>query len=67
MEKKTGNLLIRLSVPEKAGFARCAQLAGIPLSAWVRERLRLAAIRELESAGQQVPFIADVPMGKRNG
>ena len=50
-------LQIRLSVEEKQGFAAAAELAGIPLSSWVRERLRLAAIRDLESAGQQIPFV----------
>lgn len=42
---------------EKAGFGAASELAGIPLSAWVRERLRMAAIRDLESAGQQIPFV----------
>lgn len=51
---------IRLTEPEKAGFSEAAELAGIPLSSWVRERLRLAAIRELESAGRQIPFVAPV-------
>ena len=56
-------LQIRLSADEKRGFAAAAGLAGIPLSSWVRERLRLAAIRDLESAGQQIPFIKPVGMG----
>jgi len=51
---------IRLTEAEKAGFAEAAKLAGIPLSSWVRERLRLAAIRELESAGRQIPFVPSV-------
>ena len=50
-------LQIRLAAEEKQGFAAAAEIAGIPLSSWVRERLRLAAIRDLESAGQQVPFV----------
>lgn len=50
-------LQIRLTVDEKNGFSAAAELAGIPLSSWVRERLRLAAIRDLESAGQQIPFV----------
>lgn len=53
-------LQIRLTETEKAGFAGAAELAGIPLSSWVRERLRLAAIRELESAGQKIPFIRPI-------
>lgn len=63
MNKKTTSVLIRLSVAEKDGFEQCAELAGIPLSSWVRERLRLAAIRELESAGRRVPFVAGVAIG----
>ncbi len=50
-------LQIRLSEAEKQGFQASADLSGIPLSSWVRERLRLAAIRDLESAGQKIPFI----------
>ena len=50
-------LQIRLTDLEKQGFLAAADLAGIPLSSWVRERLRLAAIRDLESAGLQIPFV----------
>lgn len=57
MDKKTGNLLIRLGVAEKEAFKQAADLAGIPLSAWIRERLRTAAIRDLEGAGLPVPFV----------
>jgi hypothetical protein len=60
---KTRAMQVRLTDPEKAGFEEAAHLAGIPLSSWVRERLRLAAIRELENAGRSIPFISDVPLG----
>ena len=63
MEPKSQNLQIRLTEQEKLGFSEAAELAGIPLSPWVRERLRLAAIRELESAGRQIPFIRQFRMG----
>jgi hypothetical protein len=53
-------LQIRLTEAEKQGFAAAADLAGIPLSSWVRERLRLAAIRDLESAGQKIPFVKPI-------
>jgi hypothetical protein len=59
-------LQIRLTSDEKLGFAAAAELAGIPLSSWVRERLRLAAIRDLESAGQKIPFIKPIQMGTDN-
>lgn len=54
---KEKTIQIRVSDEEKQGFTSAAELAGIPLSAWIRERLRLAAIRDLESAGMKAPFI----------
>jgi hypothetical protein len=73
MNRKRGRLLmgkgmnksieIRVQSAEKDGFEEAAALAGISLSSWVRERLRLSAIRELESAGRRVPFIPEVPFG----
>lgn len=64
MTAKGQVLQIRLSEPEKRGFQAAADLAGIPLSSWVRERLRLAAIRDLEGAGQHIPFIQPVPLSE---
>jgi hypothetical protein len=55
-------LQIRVSEAEKQGFVAAAGLSGISLSSWVRERLRLAAIRDLESAGLQVPFVEAIPL-----
>jgi hypothetical protein len=63
MKPKTELLQIRVSDSEKQGFELAAVLAGISLSSWVRERLRLTAIRELESAGTRVPFVPEIPMG----
>ncbi len=60
---KSANLLIRLEPEEKQAFQKAAEIAGIPLSSWMRERLRRAAIRELESAGRPIPFIAPIPLG----
>ncbi len=60
-------LQIRLHEREKRGFQAAADIAGIPLSSWVRERLRLAAIRDLESAGQQIPFVDAMPLGPPDG
>jgi hypothetical protein len=59
-------LQIRLTELEKQGFQAAAELAGIPLSSWVRERLRLAAIRDLESAGQPIPFVRPVRIGSQD-
>lgn len=55
-ETKTDNLLIRLDPSEKEAFRSAAAFAGVSVASWVRERLRIAAARELESQGQQVPF-----------
>ncbi len=63
---KEQTLQIRLTDNEKEGFQAAASIAGISLSSWVRERLRLAAIRDLESAGQKVPFIP-AQRGTRDG
>lgn len=60
---KSEILQIRITAPEKEGFELSAALAGISLSSWVRERLRLAAIKELEGAGRKIPFVPDVPLG----
>ena len=55
--RKSELLEIRLQADEKESFKIAADLAGIPVSAWVRERLRRAAIIELEQVGRQIPFI----------
>jgi len=56
-DRKEEVVIIRLSAPEKAGFREAADIAGIGLSTWIRERLRRAAARELEEAGRIAPFI----------
>lgn len=63
MAPKSEVLQIRISDSEKEGFDLAATLAGISLSSWVRERLRLTAIRELEGAGRRVPFVPEILMG----
>ena len=67
MAKKKRTLQIRLTEAEKTGFEEAAALAGLRLSSWVRERLRLAAIRDLEGAGRRVPFVACIPLGGSDG
>lgn len=61
---KSETILLRLSPDEKMGFEQAAELSGISTSAWIRERLRLASIRDLESAGIKAPFIAGI--GEKN-
>ena len=49
-ELKSESLLIRLEQNEKEAYQSAADLAGMSLSAWVRERLRRATVRELKNA-----------------
>jgi uncharacterized protein (DUF1778 family) len=63
---KADILQIRLTPAEKAGITQAAAVAGISISSWVRERLRLAAIRDLESAGLRVPFVDEIPLGRND-
>lgn len=51
------SLLVRLGANEKEAFKEAAQLAGMPLSAWVRERLRQMAVKELHKAARPIPFL----------
>jgi Mobilization protein NikA len=54
---KSETIRIRLEPEEKEAFQETAEIAGIPLSAWIRERLRRSARIELEEAGKKIPFI----------
>jgi hypothetical protein len=53
-------LQIRLTADEKSGFESAASIAGIHLSAWVRERLRISATQELAKIGQLPPFLKPI-------
>ena len=55
-EKDFTFLAIRMRPAEKNGFSCAAWINGLSLSAWVRDRLRACAKRELQQAGQKVPF-----------
>jgi len=55
---------LRLSPDEKEAFQEAASMSGLSLSAWIRARLRQAAIRELENAGRPVPFIRPLRIGE---
>jgi hypothetical protein len=50
-------LLVRLEDAEKTAFRDAAELAGVPLSSWVRERLRQVASKELTNARLPVAFL----------
>jgi hypothetical protein len=54
---KSESILLRMAKLEKQGFTDAARLAGLDLSAWIRERLRIMARQELEKAGQSVAFL----------
>jgi hypothetical protein len=62
-QAKDEYLDIRLSVAEKQAFRDAADLAGLDLSAWVRERLRTAARKELDGADRPVAFLLRLPVG----
>jgi hypothetical protein len=61
---KAEYLDIRLLAAEKQAFRDAADLAGLDLSAWVRERLRMLARKELEAADRPVAFLAKATEGK---
>lgn len=54
---KTESVEVRMQPEEKKAFREAAELAGIPMSMWIRERLRKAARIELEDAGRRVHFV----------
>jgi hypothetical protein len=54
---KAESLQIRVGVAEKQSFQDAADLAGLALSAWVRERLRRVARVELQEADRPVAFL----------
>jgi hypothetical protein len=62
---KVDYLEIRVEAAEKQGFRDAADLAGLDLSSWVRERLRVTARKELEAAGKSVAFMARATVNKR--
>ena len=54
---KSEYLDVRLDAAEKLAFRQAAELSGLPLATWVRDRLRTASRQELIESGKQVPFI----------
>jgi len=54
---RNDKLLVRLEQDEKEAFKDAADLSGVALSSWVRERLRRAAIRELQEAARPIAFL----------
>jgi uncharacterized protein (DUF1778 family) len=56
---------VRVGLEEKQAFQEAADIAGIGLSAWIRERLRRAAIRELEEMARPIHFLNRLSMDQR--
>ena len=56
-DSKSEFLQFRAEAAEKQTFKEAAELAGIDLSTWIRERLRRIARHELEDAGLPIPFL----------
>lgn len=54
---KTEYIEIRCEESEKQSFRNAADAAGMPMSGWIRDRLRRAAKKELEDVGKSVPFL----------
>jgi hypothetical protein len=54
---KAETLEVRLTEAEKTGFQSAADVTGLSLSSWARERLRRAARTDLGEAGKPVPFL----------
>ena len=50
-------LHIRVRADEKKAFQQAADLAGIALTPYIRERLRRVVRTELEAEGYDVPFM----------
>ena len=54
---KSESIKLRLEPEEKEAFLIASKMAELSLSKWMRERLRKAALTELQYAGKQVPFL----------
>lgn len=63
-KRKEELLQVRLNASEKKAFEEAADLSGLALSAWVRERLRRVAVMELGEAGREIAFLNGAAKGK---
>jgi uncharacterized protein (DUF1778 family) len=60
---RSERLELRLETEEKIAFRNAANVSGIPLSSWIRERLRRAAIQDLQNVGQVPEFLKNRKIG----
>ena len=65
--KKDTQILIKVSETEKEGFKKASEIAGIGLSAWARQKLRSAAIKDLQEVGEKIPFLEQIKIDDSNG
>ena len=54
---KTEYIEIRCETGEKQSFRDAADAAGMPMSGWIRDRLRRSARKELEDIGKRAAFL----------
>jgi len=54
---KSEMVKMRVSVEIKESLQKAADVSGVSLSSWARDRLVRAAILELKEAGQKIPHI----------
>jgi hypothetical protein len=59
-EKKGAYMEMWLHDAEKEAFVKAAEVAGMNLSAWVRDRLRRASRKELEGENLPVAFMENL-------
>jgi hypothetical protein len=59
-KKKLETLIIKLDTVEKRTFKDASEISGTSLSAWARERLRQAAIKELEAVGHPIELLKKI-------
>jgi hypothetical protein len=60
LKKQNRVIQIRVTEDEKQSFLMAAAIAGVSQSAWIRERLRMACIKDIESTGNKVPLLKDI-------
>ena len=61
-ELQSAYLDMRITDSEKQAFKEAAELAGLSLTSWIRERLRTSSRRELVDANRQVPFLKEISL-----
>ena len=65
--EKTNVIQVRITKSEQEGFKRAAEISGIGLSAWARQKLRSAAIRDLQEVGEAIKFLEPINLKRTNG